>query len=385
VSQGMAGAQVVGFRPLSRLTLKPPQPFTAGVHGPGSFGTTLSYPAPTTVAGALISLYANGPIRVDPPPTNKPFGDLADALHQAIYGSPGGESDCRGDLEIYTGLLLNTENGRLHAYINKDIFPSVSEIANILHGEKPILKLQEPPVDKSIRAVRGRFTGIALERGTKNVLQQHLYSIESILYKPQAEIIAIVTTSKQPPQDKPVKLGSKSGLALAHTIAEPKIKATTIDNYTLEQGTHLLLITPALIEAPKDNPANTGTIILTSKNLKNGLPAKLVKKRGDGQPGTLLLVPKGEHTLSVYTTGWSERLGMYRKPMLVIPPGTLIKIDKEIKIDNKIIKIELKIKSKEEESKKEEILLTKIGDHTNIGWGTALIIPPKQPNPNQTS
>lgn len=328
--------------PLGGLTFKPPTPFAAGVHGPGSYGTSLSYPPPSTISGMLSGIAYNMHKCADLDTitdlhVSEPFADTILCLKNLL-----GEG-----FKLYTGFL--SKNDDIYAYINKDVFPRLDTICPC----KNILK-----TDNTMKAVRHRLTGISLDRRSKNVNESMLYSIERVSYTPQSHITIIAETEDhgimvKDSSNSIVKLGSKTGIG--------KIEVTQdkgVDYRIIEPGDYCgVLVSPAIIE---ENPFNIGTVIVSNKKVAEKLMQSLIKDSEIKGSGYIVEVPKGEYEFSVYNVGWSLKFNKPRPPKLIIPPGTRFYINIEHETELLFIN-------------KYSRYLAGLGAWNRLGWGTTIL------------
>jgi len=341
-------SRIIGINmvPLNKLTFKPAQPFEAGVHGPGSFGTSLSFPLPSTIAGSIASIAYRR--------------NLCDSI-ESLQSDSAEFSDTRtclgklfgGDFRLYTGFLKKNDN--IYVYVNTSKFPTLNQLKTnplcILRN----LDNRDAQIDK-VYARRIRYTGIALNRENKSVRERMIYSLESIIYHPDSVIYTILQVS-DPTHIKDntvLKIGSKSG------IVRLEIDRKNIDLETLENGEYYAILTsPALLE---NNPFIKDAVILSNERVRKNIAASLINldRRVEAK---LHYVPKGEHEFSVQTVGWSLRHNRSRKPYLILPPGTLLEITVEDPINA------IKISG--------DVHVIGFGLYSDIGWGTTVIFPKK--------
>ncbi len=352
------------FEPLSRMSFKPPTPFTAGVHGPGAAGASLSYPMPSTLAGRIANLAFTAGLCDNNNDSIEDYSDVAGCLEQLLG---------RG-FQLRTGLLVDGE-GRVYAYTNGSSMPSVETLHSSLEssvargrplGARVIVEALRGAADKGprITAVRAAYTGIALASG-KRVREGLIYSLEYVQYRPHASMLLEATapnTSSVLDQilgrGIVLKLGSKTGVfALRKENIQPR---RLYGDPGSAKRAVVLLTSPALLDQ-EHNPYSKGEPILVSNpETARRLAEKLMEAAGHSEEGAavearVVLVPKGEYSHSIETLGWSFRENRPRPPMLVVPPGTALIIEEP------------------ERELLEDIAAKGLGLHTRLGWGSALV------------
>ncbi len=350
----MGGTYILRLMPVGRLSFKPPQPFTAGIHGPGSIGSTLSYPMPSTIAGLIAgTAYRSGCRPARDPTAGEPFADTLECIRSLL-----GE-----EAIIYTGLLAIDDSGerKLYVYVNHAEMPLLNPdqpercLREYLYPEKATETCEDNrEACESVRAIRHRVIGIGLNRSSKSVSEGLFYSLEYFVYNPRASILAVIAgASTNSGLEGPVKLGTKTGIAVAST------KETPYQETKLPPGNYrALLISPALLrEAP------TGPLILSSAETARWIAEKLLKEAGlQASSGAMAVrVPRGEHELGVISPGWSLATNRPRPPLLLVPPGTLMG---ELSLENaRAVRLG------------EKAYLVGLGCCSQLGWGTALLVP----------
>ena len=332
------------IRPLGRVALKPPQPFTAGVHGPRAIGLSLSYPMPSTIAGMLAWLgWKNGGCgKTD----DREFSDTR-ACVQNLLGE---------NFRIYTGFLRSPMG--IHVYVNSERLPQLRSLINEL---KRNLRVELEDIDHVLAEKRG-FIGIALQRETKTVIESLIYGLEFFEYKPRSDILALIgDTTKTLNIDELIKMGAKTGLARI------RLNSYSTEMKEFKGKYHALLIAPALLSESSSNKIFSGIVDLSDEKMLKSIGTELLKVGADSLKipnfdgeGELVFVPKGEHEMGVQTMGWNMARRIPRKPMFVVPPGSLLALDLRKPIPLPTI---------------EEFGILNLGDHSDLGWGTAVLFP----------
>lgn len=364
---GMAaiqGSYAFVFEPLSRMSFKPPTPFTAGIHGPGAAGTSLSYPMPSTLAGRIANLAFTAGLCDNNNGSIEDYSDVTGCLEQLLG---------RG-FHLRTGLLVDGE-GRVYAYINGSSMPSVETLhssleSSVAPGEplsaRTIVEALRGAADKGpkITAVRAAYTGIALASG-KRVRENLIYSLEYVQYRPHASILVEATAPNTNSvldqilgRELLLKLGSKTGI---FALRKEKIQPRRLyGDPTSAERAVVLLTSPALLDQ-EHNPYMAGEpVLVSSPETARRLAEKLLEaaghlKKDDAVRARVVLVPKGEYSHSVETLGWSFRENRPRPPMLVVPPGTVLVIERP------------------ERELLEDIAAKGLGLHSRLGWGSSLV------------
>lgn len=338
------------INPLTRrLVFRRPWEHGAGRHGPGAAGSVYTHPPPPTVAGAIASaLYeavgAGKELIVCG--DREEWCDLRTVLREGLGHH----------IRIYSGMILTEERGneviRYYTpagYLTKEHMRKYAE-AVLRGGDLSEISKQ------ALRVRVGRRHGIYVGRGTKTVVERHLYAEEGIYVPPGLRYLAIIVNASLPDAVESIRpFGGRGGTAtitleedgarLVYGVPEPLMIGE-------DSGSDwaLVLLTPALLsDSPWKGVVDIGEE--TVKRLAKGLlPSNLRDKVVD------IAMPRTEETISAATTGWSLAWGKPRRPYLIIPAGTVIK---------------LRNTSKEEAA---EAIREGLGEETDIGWGTAAAI-----------
>ena len=366
------------FKPLTRLIFRTPSPFAAGVHGPGAFGTTFSYPYPSTIAGALSSIafkrqLCNHNINKSAKSSNSSaYDDYRDCVKNLVADLLKINKNIikNGNIIIRSGYLVRQpgSSDEIYPYIGANIFPKIKILTEKIKSKwneydisnnnsiryKNIRVLYAKAVEEAyeellytdavkegnaILAYKRRYKGIALHRRTKTTIARMLYSIESVNYKPSAYIGATIiiegisSTSNRGELQEIIRFG-KRGLARVEARTSSTNSASSnipLINHILNSSSSsrdylLVLTTPAIIRDPSGLSTNGVLVIDKESKIHEKLADKLLRRfriRGE-----VIYAPKAgvlfEHSLRTVLPGWKTDVSRPRMPGLLVPPGTVI-------------------------------------------------------------
>lgn len=356
--------------PLSKLAFLPPAPFEAGIHGPGAEGATLSYPPPSTLSGALAGIAYRKGLCTENEVVNAAENDFDD--HRlCLQRLLGGDS-----IILRPGLLtniINKDNYKYYVYIGASVFPSIHELikalatttSNAIREGKPMGQAISKTLNEllknstSVRARRESYTGIALERKFKRPLEKMIYTLERFEYRPASSIL-ILTNSSNSSLKEIVKLGKHHGIASIHAerIDHNPLREAFRQLTSNSQAWALTLLTPALIGEGLGEP---GTPITAGAKLARELAQRLLSGYHSVRNARAVFVPKPgrlwEQGLEIQYVGWSIPKRSPRRPYLRVPAGTVIILDNLLMEEAEMIAIQ------------------GVGEHSDLGWGTALLVP----------
>lgn len=337
------GWALVAFRPVSEVMLRKPGPFEAGVHGPASYSSSLSYPLPSTLAGALAGIAWRRSGSCDGVEgSSREFDDLRGCLERILGRNP----------ILRPGLLLY--NGEFHVYMNRSIMPRLNDVLEALSQLGPRFSALEAAKTLSDRVKSGYTVrraariGIALNRESKSVSEGLMYMKETVFYPGGAEI-AVLASNVAGDLGGYTRLGGDGGLAL---VRVERIGAPVTRLLMRGDGEEwaLLLASPALLP---ESPFRDGVVEVTSSSVAEALAESLLEGVGCAGYSRVVLVPKGELSLEVISPGWSTARRAFREPHLLVPPGTVLYMEASSKCTTHIIE-------------------QGIGSHSDVGWGTVI-------------
>ncbi len=348
----------IRFAPASLWYFRAPSPLEPGVHGPGVSRGSLSYPLPSTIAGFLAGVGCGwrGSSQTS---SSDEYGDVRSCLSRLA----GGEEE---QSLIRPGLAL--VEGRLAAYIGG---PSLAWLEDLLGLLERLARIAAGPRTASScllgRAARNEFreaaergwrprrltrTGIALNRMSKTVLEGYLYSVEAVDWS-GGEILVYAEGIELPGSRVVGRLGGEGGVAIATTNGGPEEEYGGLVGRGRGDTAMVALITPALLS---DSPLQ-GVIDPVDQSTAAALAEKLLPSDDCVESSEAVYVPKtSELSLSVYFPGWSVAEGRPRRPHLVVPAGTIIRVKAR--------------SSGCLEKKLRELAIKGVGSHGDLGWGS---------------
>ncbi|MCE4619996.1 MAG: hypothetical protein F7C33_03130 [Desulfurococcales archaeon] len=385
----------VFIKPLTRLIFRAPSPFTAGVHGPGAFGISFSYPYPSTITGALSSIaytrrLCSGGLTTT---AGREYEDHRDCVKNLISKFLNINKNSIKEIVVRTGYLVRETESKpeIYPYIGANIFPTINVLIekiklkwskyNIPGKNGSTRALYAKAIEEAyeelfsggtvkegnaILAYKRQYKGIALHRNTKTTIARMLYSIESINYKPSAYIGATIiikgisSTSNRGELQEIIKFGKRG---LAHVEARTSSTIPLIDHILNSSSSSrdylLVLTTPAIIRNPSDLSTNRVLVIDKESRIHEKLADKLLGRfriRGE-----VIYAPKAgvlfEHSLRTVLPGWNTDINRPRMPGLLVPPGTVIYVH---------------------DVGQETIVETAtegVGEESDLGWGSVVPIP----------
>ncbi|MEB3860977.1 MAG: type III-B CRISPR module-associated protein Cmr3 [Desulfurococcales archaeon] len=341
--------RVLELRPLDMSFFRPPAGVTqAGVHGPSAMVKSLSYPMPSTIAGALAAIaYRTGKCSLDQANVDvDEFEDQYTCL-EALLGE---------EFALRPGLAR--VNGEVYAYTGS--------------RELTLLKTLLDTGKKASQSGSGRyslrhvgFIGIALQRGSKAVVEGNLYHADAVDYPGAgASILVIAHGATGDLPSTVIPLGAETRMAALQPI---EINEEQVKLYNGAGGTgrwRAILLTPALLR--KAPSSVNGVILASSQSLAAELGELLVEGSVEAvkkcvEEARVEVVPRGELQAEILNSGWSMLEGRARRPYLILPPGT---------------EVSVRIKSRE---CVEEVAKKGLGAHSRLGWGTAALRPDTNP------
>jgi len=342
------GWGVLEVLPLSEWYFRVPSPLEPGVHGPGVSRGSLTYPLPSTIAGALAFMAYRKGLCSASENVDVEFNDLRECI-SGLFGKqavirPG--FSARGDsYYAYIGSPVMPRLDRLREKLQELAFrigrsKSPGLTAHSLIGR--LIREGDP-----LMPLHGHRTGIAIARSSKNVIEGHLYSVEYVDYRSLgAKLVALVKPKPGKPIKDTTRFGGEGGVALA-SLREPEK-----EEEMLVQGRGdtwaFTLLTPALLDSAPTAPLNP-----SSPKLGEELGSLITSMHSCVEEAKVLHIPRGELDTSTILPGW--RLNKPRKPHLLIPPGTagLLVASPNCARD---------------------VAEKGVGAHSDIGWGTILLV-----------
>ncbi len=341
----MENVYKISIKPLSSLMFKRPSEFHPVVTGPSLAASTLIYPLPSTIAGAVTFALLNS--------LNKQGEGETKELHEVL--------SCM-DLNFYVGLAeLRDDNqgspGELY-YLTPQGLVKGSELARWVRRE-----IEEP---EYLRPLRVGKIGIALNRLTKSTREGYLYVAERVQYPTGFSFVALLSGSPRGPLNATIRFGGDQGIAEVALSSAPEgelrkflvLDPTGGSLAVKAEKWSIVLIAPALLS---DSPWEE--VIELNHNKVKEIGEMLLK---DAQLEVERVnVPKGELPLEVMRTGWSLASGAPKEPALVVPVGT------QITVRGDYSSVLLAIKRKLGDPLGNADLLGRKRE----GWGTAVAVP----------
>lgn len=335
--------RMIEVKPLGHSFFRPPAGVTqAGIHGPSAMVKSLSYPMPSTIAGALAGIaYKKGlcvnqldEARVED------FRDQYTCLTTLL-----GE-----DFILRPGLLK--AGGKLYGYIGK---PTVYPLEELLGPGKTLEDAEK------LELPHTTYIGIALNRRDKTVVEGNLYHSDAVDYTAvDASIIVLYKGGSNVDLDTITPLGAETRVSRVVTAREegPGIEALARlpgDCSTCKM--EAILLTPALV---KGGLPPRGQVILADHTTAKTVSETLAEATGLRECISSIgieSIPRGELQAEILNTGWSILAGKVREPYLMLPPGTRLHITA---------------------SSRECVLRIAehgLGAHSRLGWGTVALKP----------
>ena len=345
--QGMTVLKAVFGSP-EPLVFRRPSNMSIGKYAPGSIARSLPYPWPSTLAGAIAHIkYLENEEGVPSGNTggNGVYSDIESLLHLMF-----------GNYKLYTGLAEDIQGKTLYytpyGYVSRPIFEAT--IKSIIRDARLTIdpgNYLKPGVHSRIR--------ISLEREEKTVREEHLFQEDYTdpLSVELKYLVLIKASIKTSPIKTPVRLGGRGRIGFLET---KQAKDNTIEETLLPAEDEdcnkwaLTLVSPALLDK---SPWNKGEPILLTEKYGKAL-AKLLLGQPDIENAeiTSVYVPKNDPIgLQTVSPGWSTAEEKPRRPMLYIPPGTIITLETgKDKISGYVDR--------------------GLGKETGIGWGTTAAV-----------
>lgn len=391
----------VSFQQLMKLTFRAPRPFTAGVHGPAAFGTSFSYPYPSTITGTLSSIaYNKGYCRGLPVSTRGGFeveyNDHRVCIEELLNNLLSSSNRIVGGngtrFTVRAGYLSRRVGSGtvFYPYIGSSVFPEVTVLvetfrsrwtnnknrmaADIAEAYNYLLttlnkKGREDCLKEEARTVayKSAFKGIALQRGRKTAVEGMLYSLESVKYCPPASIDAvIISDSLQGGGLTEILRLGKRGIArleikpLKSRTGYPPLDVIE-DKFNPDKSDYLLILTtPALIDDPECLVVNGVVEIDDHTPFSTWLAWNLLQKYYENN-ATVIYIPKSgglfEHSFGTVFSGWNTPQQRPRMPRLLVPPGTVVYV-KNVGWE-----------------RIREMAIKGLGLESDLGWGSFVPVP----------
>ncbi len=330
------------------LVFRRPSNMSIGKYAPGSIARSLPYPWPSTLAGAMAHIK---------------YVEKKDGVTSSSTGGSGVYNDIEallhlmfGEHKLYTGLAEDMQGKTLYytpyGYVSRPIFEAtVKSITRDTHPSIDPRNYRKPGVHSRIR--------ISLDRREKTVREEHLFQ-ENYTDPLSVELkyLVLIKASKEAsPIETQVRLGGRGRVGFLET---KQAKDNAIEEALLPAKDEdcskwaLTLVSPALLDK---SPWDKGEPILLTEKYGKAL-AKLLLGQPDTENAeiTSVYVPKNDPIgLQTLSPGWSTAEGKPRRPMLYIPPGTIITL-------------------KAGKDKIRDYIDRGLGEETGIGWGTTIAL-----------
>ncbi|MCE4602283.1 MAG: hypothetical protein F7B18_03785 [Desulfurococcales archaeon] len=335
------------------LVFREPGLFDATVHGPSTAGRSLLYPHPSTIAGALASLFYKQDL-LDRCDNDSVFWDQECMLSSGL-----------GSYRIYSGYALDDED-EVYLYTGMGfakLEPLRESIRRILDKYKGYLDARH-----FINTIRRATTagrkpalferiGIALDRRVKAAREGYLYILQHVDYvdsKGRFHPAIYLEAEKEIKATgrRPLFLGGERRITLysIHEDRRPGLSGFT-------RGKDLvaaLLIAPAILVGTPLEDVNMVTPGSAEK-----LAIELLNEAGLSNKFDIeapYLVQASGQPVEMINAGWSMAMGMLREPVIIVPPGTI-----------------LLLKPRRSDAI-EELYGKGLGSYTRLGWGTVDVI-----------
>ncbi len=335
------------------LVFREPGLFDATIHGPSTAGRSLLYPQPSTIAGAIASLFYKQDL-LDRCDAGGVFWDQECILSRSL-----------GDYRIYSGYAVD-DKGEVYLYTGTGFI----KLDALRRGIREVLDKYAGTLDARhfINAIKrasrcGRSPalferiGIALDRRVKAAREGHLYILQHVDYvdsKGRFHPAIYLEAEKEieAASGKPVFLGGERRITLynIHKGERPGISSYTRGKDLIAA----LLISPAIL---KNTPLEEINMVTQSSAMK--LAKGLLSEAGLQYKFRIVapyLVQTGGQPVEAVNAGWSMAMGMLREPVITVPPGTILL---------------LKPQSRDAI---EELYSRGLGSYTRLGWGTVDVI-----------
>ncbi|MEB3778655.1 MAG: hypothetical protein GSR85_00260 [Desulfurococcales archaeon] len=336
------------------LVFREPGLFDATVHGPSTAGRSLLYPQPSTIAGALASLFYDRDI-LDGCDEDSVFWD-----QECVLGKSLGSK-----YRIFSGYAV-ADGGEVYIYTGTGF----TKIEPLRKGIREVLDRYKSDLDSrhfinSIKRANkcGRSTalferiGIALDRRVKAAREGYLYILQHVDYvdsKGRFHPAIYIEAEKEikATGGKPLFLGGERRITLysIHEAERPGISDFTRSKDLVAA----LLISPAILKNTPLEEVNMVSVSSTEKLAKELLnEAGLLDKFDIADP---YLVQTSGQPIEAVNAGWSMAMGMLREPVIIVPPGTI-----------------LLLRPRKSDAI-EELYSRGVGSYTWLGWGTVDVI-----------
>ncbi len=353
----MAGWRLAVFQPLSLAMFgSPGKLLEAGLHGPGAGASSLYYPLPSTLAGALAKAVAG-----DPSCDGKlrdftgDFDDLDCVLRDVL-----------GDEYILRAGLARSEEGEYYVYVGEGLVrhDAVTEyVARRLGEEKKPCNEKKGRESLVYRPRKAGYTGIALKRDSKTVEEGMLYYMELVDYtRPvRLEIILPFQGRVGRASLNHVRLGGEGSVA-RFRLEESGLDVSSRLCLGRSRTLRLLLVSPALIEPLGGGgvPFVVGGAVASGEKLGKWIASRLLENAKD-ECGSIhykrVLVPANDLELSIVFPGWTF-MDKPRRPHVIVPAGTIL----EVEVSNP-------------EACCRKLTVEGVGAHSRLGWGTVVVVP----------
>lgn len=348
------------FRPLSPLSLKPFTSLPMGIHGPGVGASTLSYPAPSTIAGALAAALVNATGRHDIVDKCKDkdddFGDV-----DCVLGSLLGQ-----DYRIRSGLVTIRRDGStgLFAYVNSGRLIPLKSLLDAMSRAR--VDSSDPSrlpgailsrlMNKALNVSVFTTTGIAVSRASKAVREGMIYNITKTVYPTDSAILVEASPAGKLSNidNRIVKLGGEGGIARISVN-----DGLSVDRIRGSGGEWLLVTTSiSLIDTPPfDNVVSSGGALgsLAAEALASRLLEEHAAECSSLDDARVVYMVKGELPLETVFPGWPARRNKPRRPYIAVPAGTVVY-------------------ARAPRSCIERIVDCGVGLHSRLGWGSVVAV-----------
>uniref|UniRef100_A0A7J3ZK95 Type III-B CRISPR module-associated protein Cmr3 n=1 Tax=Fervidicoccus fontis TaxID=683846 RepID=A0A7J3ZK95_9CREN len=342
----------ISFKPITPLVLRAPSPLEPGIHGPGVGRGHISYPMPSTLAGALAFVAWSSGARQEAF-TTEDYDDTRGCLAKLLGSS----------FMLRVGLVR--VEGRTRAYIGTGAFPETSRLLDLLAGlarswQKSggsvaagllVRELLKRASESAWRPPSVARTGIALNRSRKSVVEGMLYTNVEIDYRGSSILVyAYVSETTGPGTRHLVKLGGEGGIALLEIPASnPPEPFCELACKAGDSVNALMLISPALL----DGGLHEGAAVISSDALATSMAERLLSGYACAGYSKVVAIPKGELEPLVTLPGWSLASNRPRAPMQLVPAGLVLVTESESRCVAEIVR-------------------RGVGLHSDLGWGTVV-------------
>ncbi len=330
----------IELKPLGQAFFRPPAGVTqAGVHGPSSMVKSLSYPMPSTISGALAGIaYRSGLCSLD----NSIDVDVYED-HYACLKELLGEQ-----FSLRPGLVR--ARGRIYAYTGSQRLPPIECLT---------APSQATCRDEELTLPHAGYIGIALSRHSKAVAEGHLYHSEAVDYPAtEASILVLVQAKAVDIREDIIMLGAETRPALLSIDNSVDIKLLMGGGPEGSDKWEATLLTPALLgKAPEAD-----CMVITATSSLASMLSRLLQEESQNSISNcistleVIEVPRGELQAEILNAGWSMRAKTLRRPYLILPPGTRIRLEAPPECIDRVVEAGL-------------------GAHSRLGWGTIAVKP----------